>query len=84
MRPFRTPLFPLRRLASFVLMLAALPMGTFAQSGAPGWLEETMYSSGKINTVVAVVTVVLLGLAMWMAAFDRRLARTEQRMKKDQ
>lgn len=82
MRPFRQPLF--RRLTSFMLLIAALPMGSFAQSAAPGWLEETMYRSGKINTVVAVVSVVLLGLSVWMVVMDRRIGRIEQGSKQDQ
>lgn len=44
-----------------VIALLALPMRTFAAAGAPGWLEETMFASGKINTVVMVVAAVLLG-----------------------
>ncbi|MCB0790292.1 MAG: hypothetical protein H6595_04070 [Flavobacteriales bacterium] len=59
---------------------ALLAVRTFASSAAPDWLEETFYRSGKINTVIAVVTVVLLGLAFWMFRSDRRLARLEKRM----
>lgn len=64
-----------------LVILAALPAGTFAQ-GAPSWLEETMFASGKINTVVAVVSVVLLGLAGWMFAMDMKLRKLERRVKK--
>lgn len=64
-----------------IVMLAAAPAGTFAQS-APNWLEETMFASGKINTVVAVVSVVLLGLAGWMFAMDMKLRKLERRVKK--
>ncbi len=48
---------------------------TFAQ--APSWLEETMFRSGKINVVVAVVAVILAGLAAWMFMMDRKLRRME-------
>ncbi|MBL7962599.1 MAG: hypothetical protein JNM31_02030 [Flavobacteriales bacterium] len=58
---------------------ALLAGGTFAQSQTPDWLQETLFHSGKINTVVAVVALVLVGLAIWMAAFDRRLTKLEKR-----
>ena len=64
------------------VILAALPGYSFATSTAPGWLEETMYASGKINTVVAVVAAVLIGLAVWMFLMDRNVRRMEDRMKK--
>jgi hypothetical protein len=56
--------------------------GTFAQQPAPDWLEETMYHSGKINTVIAVVAVLLIGLAAWMFSMDRRIKKMEQELKK--
>ncbi len=54
------------------------PLGTFARSEAPGWLVDGMYGSGKINTVLIVVAVVLLGIAAWMFTVDRRLSRLEK------
>lgn len=62
-----------------LLTAALLPLSTFAQSQAPGWLEETMYRSGKINTVIAVVGVVLIGLGTWMFRMDRRIGRLEKK-----
>ena len=32
---------------------------TFAQDGRQGWLVDTMYRSGKINSVLAVVAVLI-------------------------
>ena len=65
-----------------VIALLALPMRTFAAAGAPGWLEETMFASGKINTVVMVVGVVLIGIAIWMFALDRRIGKLEKNVGK--
>ncbi|MBV6405002.1 MAG: hypothetical protein IT228_05750 [Flavobacteriales bacterium] len=68
---------PDRRLTLlFVAVLA--PLGTFAAVEAPSWLADTLYASGRMYAVIAVVAVVLLGLAAWMAAFDRRLSRLER------
>lgn len=63
-------------------LLLAAPASSFAQETTPAWLEETMFASGKINTVVAVVSVVLLGLCGWMFAMDVKLRKLERRLKK--
>lgn len=55
---------------------------TFAQQGQESWLVETMYKSGKINTVVAVVAVLITGLATWMFMMDRKVSRLEKDMNK--
>lgn len=66
-----------RRL-TLLFVAALLPLGTFAAGEAPSWLADTLYGSGRMHAVIAVVAVVLLGLAGWMAAFDRRLSRLER------
>jgi CcmD family protein len=65
-----------------LLITTLMTASTFAQSGAPGWLEEQLYSSGKINTVVAVVAVILLGIGLWLFRMDRRIKDMEGRIKK--
>lgn len=62
-----------------VMALLACAVATFAAPGTPGWLEEKMYASGKINTVVMVVGVVLVGIAAWLFSLDRRLGNLEKR-----
>ena len=37
-----------------------------------------MFASGKINTVVMVVSVVLIGLAIWMFNMDRKISKLEK------
>lgn len=46
-----------------------------AQSSA---LEETMYSSGKINVVFAVVVVMLVVIMIYLGLLDKRLRKMEQ------
>lgn len=55
---------------------------TFAQDGQQGWLVDTMYKSGKINSVMAVVAVLIAGLAAWMFMMDRKVRRMEQEQQK--
>lgn len=59
--------------ATFLMILASLP----AQA-AESWLEETMYSSGKIYVVVVVVAVVLLGIFAYLLWMDKRLRKLEE------
>lgn len=64
-----------------VMIFLAMPLSTFAASEAPAWLEETMFASGKINTVVMVVSAVFIGIVIWMFALDRRIAKMERNAK---
>jgi cytochrome bd-type quinol oxidase subunit 2 len=67
-------------LRGLLLVLSAVSTASiFAQTQAPSWLEETMYRSGKMNTVVAVVAALLAGLSLWLFWMDRRLRRLERR-----
>lgn len=69
--------------AALLVLAAALPARTFAETSAPNWLVDTMYGSGKINTVVVVVSVVLIGLGAWMFTLDRRLGKLERQHRSD-
>lgn len=74
-----------RTIVNAVLLTAAAlaPARTFAGSTAPDWLVDTMYGSGKINTVVIVVGVVLIGIAAWMFRLDRRIGKLERNTRSD-
>lgn len=61
-----------------LLLVGLLLPRTSAAQGGPDWLVDTLYASGKINTVIAVVAVILLGLAFWLIRLDRRIARLEK------
>ncbi len=63
------------------ITLFFLGFGTVLAQGAPSWLENSLYGNGKINTVVAVVAVIILGIGLWLWAQDRRLKRMEEKMK---
>ena len=64
--------------AALLVLAAALPARTFAETSAPNWMVDTMYGSGKIITVVIVMSVVLIGIGAWMFALDRRIGKLER------
>lgn len=66
----------IKPLASLAALLA--PLMAPAQGTEPRWLVDTLYGSGKINAVIAVVAVILLGLFLWLFRMDRRIKRMEQ------
>jgi type IV secretory pathway VirB2 component (pilin) len=43
-------------------LLTLTALNSMAQDAAPSWLEHTLHGNGKINTVVAVVAIIILGL----------------------
>jgi len=49
----------------------------FSQSGTD-WLENTMFQSGKINVVIAVVAVILIILFIYLFSIDRKLKKIEE------
>ncbi len=68
----------MRTLATLVLLFFTW-IDSFAQ-GAPSWLEESLHGSGKMNTVVAVVAIIIIGVGIWMFAMDARIRSMEERM----
>lgn len=63
-----------------ILMVAANPL----LANNADWYEETMYSSGKINVVVAVVGVILIGIFIYLGLLDRRLRKIEDEQSADE
>lgn len=62
-------------------LLTLKALNSMAQDAAPSWLEHTLHGNGKINTVVAVVAIIILGLGIWMWRMDRRLRAMETRQR---
>lgn len=60
------------------VMAALLAAPTFAQQQAPDWLVSGLYGAGKMNAVVVVACIVLLGIAVWLFTMDRRVGRLER------
>jgi uncharacterized membrane protein len=43
------------------------------------WLENTMYSSGKINVVITVLVIAFLGLVIFLFSIEKRLRQAENK-----
>lgn len=67
----------MRTFLSFLLFITSF--AARAESAAPSWLETTLYGNGKINVVVAVVAVIILGIGVWLWRMDRRISKLERK-----
>ncbi|MCB0769637.1 MAG: hypothetical protein KDC00_04445 [Flavobacteriales bacterium] len=70
----------MRTLLLFSLFL--LGTASQAQQAAPTWLEQSLYGNGKINAVLAVVGIIIVGIGIWMTRMDRRLSSMEKKLGK--
>lgn len=64
---------------SFLLLLFSNVL--LAQQDANSWMDNTMYESGKINVVVAVISIIFVALFIYMFALDRRIRKMEEEIK---
>ncbi len=70
-----------QRKAFFVICMLCLSLSANAQSGT-GWLENTMFASGKINVVVTVVAAVFVLIVIYLISIDRKLKKLEDKDQK--
>ena len=61
---------------TFLLLVMLTSIGMSAQST----LDETMHSSGKINVVIAVIAIILLGFFIYLFLIDRKVGRLEKQI----
>lgn len=62
---------------SILLLLFFWSSLVYGQRGTE-WLENTMFQSGKINVVVAVVAILLIILFVYLFNIDRKLKKIEE------
>ncbi len=68
--------------ANWLFVVIGMLTSVMAQAQSSGdWLENTMYSSGKINVVIAVIAVVFVLLVIYLISIDRKLKKLEDRDK---
>jgi uncharacterized protein HemX len=68
---------PTQTIIALITLFCCLPGAVLAQGTSPAWLEESLHGNGKINTVIAVVAIILLGIGIWLFVQDRKLTRLE-------
>ena len=56
-----------------LVLLSVVSNGLFAQTK-----ENIFYSNGKIYVVVAVITIIFIGILVYLSIIDRRLKKTEK------
>ncbi|HEY4196271.1 MAG TPA: CcmD family protein [Mucilaginibacter sp.] len=58
--------------------LAFCSVAVFAQQTNNVEMADTMRSSGKIYVVIAIISIIFVGLAIYLFAIDRRLKKIEK------
>ena len=67
----------MKKILLLALLLASFATA-FAQQGSQAEMADTLRSSGKIYVVVAVLTIIFIGLAIYLFSIDRRLKKIEK------
>lgn len=67
-----------KHISLFLVLLTGLFSATANAQTGTDWLENTMFSSGKINVVVAVVSVVFVLIVAYLISIDRKLKKLEK------
>lgn len=60
-----------------ILLLTCL-LGVNAQSSAPVEMADALRGSGKIYVVVAVISVIFIGIIAYLFSIDKRVKKIEQ------
>jgi CcmD family protein len=73
----------IRNFATFIAVLCSTVL--YAQSSADGSIEmaDRLKADGKIYVVVGVVTIILIGLLLYLVMIDRKVAKMEKEIEAD-
>lgn len=72
-----------KHISLFLVLLTSFFSATAMAQTGTDWLENTMFSSGKINVVVAVVSVVFVLIVIYLISIDRKLKKLEKSEKNE-
>jgi CcmD family protein len=67
----------MKKILLSALLLASF-ITAFGQQSAPVEMADEMRSSGKIYVVIATITIIFVGLAIYLFSIDRRLKKIEK------
>jgi len=62
---------------TLLLLLLTFCTGVFAQQGQQVEMADALRQSGKIYVVVATISIIFVGLAIYLFTIDRRLKKVE-------
>jgi CcmD family protein len=67
-----------------LLTALLLQLSMLAQSGEPAVeMADSLYQSGKIYVVVSVITVVFIGIIVYLILLDRKIGKLEKELNKN-
>jgi hypothetical protein len=64
----------------FLLILLLLPFISFAQNDVE--MADTFRSEGKIYVVIAVISLIFIGLLIYLISIDRKVGKMEKKIGK--
>ncbi|MBE7175031.1 MAG: CcmD family protein [Mucilaginibacter polytrichastri] len=67
----------MKNLAFLMILLSAFS-AAHAQDGSKTAMADDFYSSGKIYVVIATISIIFIGLAIYLFTIDRRLKKLEK------
>lgn len=70
----------MKKLLASLFLILIMSVG-FAQNTQNVEMADALRSSGKIYVVVAVITVIFLGLATYLIYMDKRISKLEKEQK---
>ena len=70
----------MKKLISFISLLL-LSVATFAQEAPRVEMADGLYQSGKIYVVVTVLSVIFIGIVIYLIMLDRKISKLEKEIK---
>ncbi len=71
----------MKKLFASLFLILMMSVVAFAQNTQNVEMADALRSSGKIYVVVAVITVIFLGIATYLIYMDKRISKLEKEQK---
>lgn len=68
--------------SGMIIVLLLLSISTFAQENQPVEMAESLTQSGKIYVVVTVLSVIFIGIIVYLISIDRKISKLEKEVRK--
>jgi CcmD family protein len=68
--------------SGMIIVLLLLSISTFAQENQPVEMADSLTQSGKIYVVVTVLSVIFIGIIVYLISIDRKISKLEKEIKK--